>query len=416
MRILLISLGTRGDCEPFLGIGEILRAKGVEVICAFPEQYRKLAEDSGFPFYSLGSEFIALMDTEEGRIALGGDVKGFRKVKATMVLGKKSMPLQSLLVERQKEIFEVCKPDQVIFHPKVMYAIPWSLENHKPAITLATVPFILHKLSAEDAKQYGKLFNPLVCELTNFATAMSIKKITQKYMKTSYNISTIKKAQRQGKVIYTFSQALFKKPIYWGKNTMITGFQERNKQTHFEPSEALSDFLEGHKKILFVTFGSMTNSHPIEKTKEILRIVSKHQIPTIINCSGGGLCEVEGYDKDKVLFLESVPYDWLLHKMYATIHHGGAGTLHSSLKAGCATMAIPHAVDQPMWNEIIEKQQYGPKGISIADFCKGELESKVIELYTNPVYKQNAMKVSTFIQNENNNEQLYRFIVGEEFI
>lgn len=44
MKIILISIGTRGDMEPFLSIGEILKEKGHQVICAFPEQFRDLAE------------------------------------------------------------------------------------------------------------------------------------------------------------------------------------------------------------------------------------------------------------------------------------------------------------------------------------------------------------------------------------
>ena len=46
MKIILISIGIRGDMEPFLAIGEILKEKGHQVICAFPEQFRNLAEDS----------------------------------------------------------------------------------------------------------------------------------------------------------------------------------------------------------------------------------------------------------------------------------------------------------------------------------------------------------------------------------
>lgn len=44
MKIVLISIGTRGDMEPFLAIGEILKEKEHRVICAFPEQFRDLAE------------------------------------------------------------------------------------------------------------------------------------------------------------------------------------------------------------------------------------------------------------------------------------------------------------------------------------------------------------------------------------
>ncbi len=413
MKVLMIALGSRGDCEPFLGIAEVLTARGVEVVCAFPEQYRTLAEEAGYTFYSLGSEFVALMETEAGKVALGGDVKGFKKMKATVALGKQSMPIQSVLVERQKEIFEQCQPDIILFHPKIMLAIPWGLENHIPTIMISTVPFGIHKLSKADAKHYPKVFNPTVCELTNFSTAMAIKKMTKKYVKTPYTTARIKKALLETKVCYTFSQILFKKPSYWGDHTMIAGFQERNKQKHFEPSEELKAFIEKHEKILFVTFGSMTNVNPKEKTEALLRVVTKHKIPTIINISGGGFTKLENEAVDNILFLESVPYDWLLEKVYGTIHHGGAGTLHSSLKAGCATMAIPHAVDQPMWNEMIYKNGFGPKGLPISDFCKGPLEEKIIDLYTNPTYKENALKVSESIKRENDPEAIYRFIVEE---
>ncbi len=64
MKIILISIGTRGDMEPFLSIGEILKEKGHQVICAFPEQFRDLAEKSNLEFDSPGSKFIEMLDSD----------------------------------------------------------------------------------------------------------------------------------------------------------------------------------------------------------------------------------------------------------------------------------------------------------------------------------------------------------------
>jgi UDP:flavonoid glycosyltransferase YjiC (YdhE family) len=52
MKIILLSIGTRGDMEPFLAIGELLKERGHQVICAFPGQFRELAEDSEMEFIS----------------------------------------------------------------------------------------------------------------------------------------------------------------------------------------------------------------------------------------------------------------------------------------------------------------------------------------------------------------------------
>lgn len=70
MKILMICVGTRGDVEPFLAIGEMLRDKGHEVVCAFPEPFRSLVEEVPMAFGSLGSEFLEMLASDEGKAAL----------------------------------------------------------------------------------------------------------------------------------------------------------------------------------------------------------------------------------------------------------------------------------------------------------------------------------------------------------
>jgi sterol 3beta-glucosyltransferase len=54
MKIILTSIGTRGDIEPFLAIGIFLKEKGHQVICAFSERFRELTESCNLEFASLG--------------------------------------------------------------------------------------------------------------------------------------------------------------------------------------------------------------------------------------------------------------------------------------------------------------------------------------------------------------------------
>lgn len=72
MKVFSISIRTRGDMEPFLAIGEILIDIGHQVICAFPEQFRSLVTGTGMGFISLGSEYIALLESDIGKTAMGG--------------------------------------------------------------------------------------------------------------------------------------------------------------------------------------------------------------------------------------------------------------------------------------------------------------------------------------------------------
>ena len=74
MKFLLISIGTRGDMEPFLATAEVLKSRGHEVVCAFPEQFQNLAEDSGIRCHALSKEFIELIGSEDGQMAMGGNI------------------------------------------------------------------------------------------------------------------------------------------------------------------------------------------------------------------------------------------------------------------------------------------------------------------------------------------------------
>ena len=79
MKIILLSIGTRGDMEPFLAIGELLKERGHQVICAFPGQFRELAADSAMEFISLGTEFIEMLDSDVGKAVFGGSGSKLRK-------------------------------------------------------------------------------------------------------------------------------------------------------------------------------------------------------------------------------------------------------------------------------------------------------------------------------------------------
>ena len=122
MKIVLFSVGTRGDMEPFLAIGEILNEKGHQVICAFPEQFRHLAEASGMDFASLGSQFIELLESDAGQKAMGG-ASGLEQFTATLSLAKNQTAANKELVHNQFEIVQAEQPDRIIYNGKTTYPV-----------------------------------------------------------------------------------------------------------------------------------------------------------------------------------------------------------------------------------------------------------------------------------------------------
>jgi UDP:flavonoid glycosyltransferase YjiC (YdhE family) len=261
-------------------------------------------------------------------------------------------------------------------------------------------------------KDFGPVINKLTYNLANFGFAQTNLGTAKKYFK-ELNLSRkrIKHALMCLSIIYTVSPSVFPRPDYWPSNAMVFGFQERDKTANYTPDAELAEFVNQHKKILLVTFGSITNPNPLERSKLFINILEKFNIPTIFNISGGGFAEPQQYNKNLFKFVTSVPYDYIFPKVYGVIHHGGAGTTHSALKYGCATMIIPHTADQPLWDNLVTGLGAGPKGIAINKLSKQSLEPKILDLYTNEVYKANALRLSEKIKSEDFRNDLYDAII-----
>ena len=212
------------------------------------------------------------------------------------------------------------------------------------------------------------------------------------------------------RMLYAVSPHLFPKPPDLPEHTHFIGYHERDKLMHWEPSAALKEFIQKHKKIFFITFGSMRNPKPEANSRLLLGILELLKIPTIVNVYGGGLQKVE-VDENLFHFVDRVPYEWLFPKVHAVIHHGGSGTTHMAAKYGCVQMIIPHIIDQYLWNEVVAKQELGPKGKSIRKINKTWFQKQAEAIWESEKYKKNAQDIGTVMQNEDLAE-VYLDLVG----
>ena len=415
MKIILLSVGTRGDMEPFLAIGNLLKEKGDQVICAFPEQYRSLAEEVNMEFTSLGTKFIELLESDDGKAALGASGSGIRKMMSYIKLARHQTEVNKELVSKQYDLIESEKPDRIVYNGKAMYPIIWELNNRGKAILISPVPYVHYVKDHTHVafnSNYGPFLNKLTYSLANFGLITTVM-ITKKWLKLSGEITRkrIKNALLSNKAIYTISPSLFPKPDYWNENIKVLGYHKLDKAVNWQPDSELNDFLQKHDRILFITFGSMTNPEPEKKTRIFIDILIQNNIPAIINTASGGLVKPEPFDSDLILFIPQIPYDWILPKVYGIIHHGGSGTIHLGLRYGCATMVIPHIIDQFVWNKLIYTMGAGPKGMNIHKINTKNLEPKILELVNNESYKKQAEKVARQMVKEDFRKELYASIV-----
>ena len=416
MKFLLIAIGSRGDVEPFLAVGELLRTNGHEIICQFPEQFRELAEKSDLKFEGLTPDFLNMLYSKDGKMVMGGAGGLFEKIGAFYRIYKKSLGINKRMLTQQYELVKELNPDRIIYSSKATYPVLWEVKNPGKSVNLSPIPYLIHLVKDHGHigfnGNYGEFLNRLTYKLTNYFLAKNIIDSTKEYQKEfGITIKQIKDSLLTKRMVYSISPSFFPVQDYWPNNVSVLGYHERKKTPSWSPTPELEKFIGAHSKILFVTFGSMTNPEPDKKTEIILEILTKNNIPAIINVAAGGLVIPEKYDNHLFHFVSQIPYEWVLPKMYAIMHHGGSGTTHLAVKYGCASMIIPHIMDQHIWNDLNVKLGVGPKGIPVTKLSVNKLKPLITELWLEPSYSDCALKIQAQMANEKLEEELYQNLI-----
>lgn len=396
MKYLLLAIGTRGDVEPFLAIGEKLLKKGHQVIASFPIQYASLAQESKLEFIGLDKAFLEMVDGPIGKRVLGGEGSILERLKSFYQLWKLSINVNRKLFKQQHDIIETTQPDFIIHSLKASVPLAWGQENKGKSILLSPIPCVVHPIQGKSSigfrgKDYGPFLNKLSYQLLAYASIKNLRVYLKKILSEKSSQSELLNVYKGEQAIFTVSPHLINTSGL-PKQARFLGYQERDKKQHWQPESNLEAFVENNPNFLFLTFGSMSNPYPRRKTEAFIEAFKKLKIPAIINTAGGGLMEIKD-TPDSIFFTQSIPYDWVLPKATAVIHHGGAGTTHLGVKYACPSLIFPHIIDQYFWNNTLVDLGIGPKGIPVRKINTERVIPLIKDLWANELFKKNAQRI-----------------------
>jgi UDP:flavonoid glycosyltransferase YjiC (YdhE family) len=165
----------------------------------------------------------------------------------------------------------------------------------------------------------------------------------------------------------------------------VTGYYFRLENQTYQPPAELLSFLDGKDAPVCITFGSMVNRHQ-ERIDRIVRQSLKETGNRGIILSGWS--GIQQSTETDLLYLDSVPHDWLLPRCKMVIHHGGAGTTAAGLRAGIPNIVIPFMGDQSFWGRRVEAIGAGPGPISVEKLSVGNLTHVIIQAGSESIRKQ----------------------------
>lgn len=345
MRIAISTLGTRGDVQPYVALSLGLMRRGHEVQLAAPEQFAGFVAGHGVAFAALPGDFLALLDTPEGKAAVAGG-QGF---SAGFKLLKHVRPLMRQLLDREWQAAREFAPDLLVYHPKSIAAphlaerlgIPTVLASPLPGFTpTAAFPSPLLPFASLGA------LNRLSHQLAIRGGAALFSRVLRTWRRETLELSERGSGARPRLTLYAYSPHVVPVPLDWGRDVAVTGYWFLDAPD-WQPAPALSGFLAAGDKPVYVGFGSMPGLDPVQLGNDVIAALARLGRRGVL-ATGGGALQIK-QAPDHIHVIDAAPHDRLLSLTSAAVHHGGAGTTASALRAGIPMVICPFLGDQPFW-------------------------------------------------------------------
>jgi sterol 3beta-glucosyltransferase len=381
LRVALVTNGSRGDVEPFLGLGLELVALGHEAVVATQAHFEPLARGRGLGFHPVR-----------------GDIQEFTKELLEhgenfgLAMRRAGEMLKDMMREMFEDTLEACREADVVV---------WSTTGYPgrkvaqylgvPAVGMAMQPMFyttgLYPSSVVPEVPPCLLGVPGLGGAYNRASYAATRQLYWQPLRRSLNkaarevlgmrpepfLGPFRDLIHSGEPWLNAWSPAVVPPVPGTAPWMHTvGYViPRDPGPSWRPPDALNDFLESGPAPIYVGFGSMSTRRSERTTEAVLGALRATGSRGILLTGWGGIDNAA--TSDDVFVLDDAPHAWLFERVSAAVHHGGAGTTAASLTAGLPTVTVPFFADQRFWGRRVAAMGAGPEPIAASGLAAGPL-------------------------------------------
>ncbi|MBQ8202437.1 MAG: glycosyltransferase family 1 protein [Clostridia bacterium] len=398
MKITMITIGSTGDVRPYMLLGRELKRRGHDVTVAAFAPFEDMIRNAGLQFFPISGDVVDLMNHLMKPGAVG--VSYLREAEKAI---SKVAPLLLRDLIRAAEGAEamVCNFFGTMYYSVAeKYGIP-CVQTHffpmdpNPLMPISSAPF----------PHLGRWWNRLSYRVGYLLISLLEKRYLTDWRKENglkvRGLRTKPDYSCKGHripAIYATSPLLMPRPDNWDEHIYMSGFWWDESTCEFAPPQELMRFLQSGGKPIYIGFGSMVSGNMDETFQTVREAVEKSGVRAIIATGWAG--EKQPVNTEQIFYADYVPHDWLFGHVSAAVHHGGAGTTASSLRAGLPTLVVPFGGDQPFWGERVYAAGCGPKPVPRDGMTAAQLAEALRDLADNAEYRRNAEAMGAAMRQE----------------
>lgn len=371
MRITVIAIGSRGDVQPYVALGEGLAREGYTVRVATHEPFAPLLEGRGVEFHQVGEDPAELFANERIHSMLGAGtdaLKFMREFRALLMPVTRKLVSDSVAACRGSDAVVLSNVGIIPgFHQIAeVLGAPYCTALLQPVMPTRRFPSPFTPRLPRWVPGRG-LYNLASHKLFLRAFAHFFRHVIP-MLREEHGLPPMSPRQirrdarvADAPVLFGFSPSVIPRPADWPARAHVTGYWFLDAPERWRPPDELREFLAAGPPPVYVGFGSMVSRDPAAATARVVEALGRTGQRGIVLTGSGAF--TDEYLPDEVLALDSAPHDWLFPRMAAVVHHGGAGTTAAGLRSGVPSIVVPFFADQPHWARTVHDLGVGPRPI-----------------------------------------------------
>jgi len=399
MKIALLTIGTRGDVQPYIALGKELQARGHDVVLAAPDNFADWVSEHGLAFHGAGVDMQALLQTPEAKRAMAGNPFAFLPIWRRTVLPMIRASMDATWAAARDA-------DVIVFHPKANGAV--DVAEATSAALVYTAPLPLFPTGAFPffalPGNYGRRLNRLTYGVLQLPR-LFFRGLTNRWRADSLGLGPARwfaplSGPRSALALSlcAVSPALLPRPYAPDDRVHATGPWLLDEGRDWQPDAGLATFLAAGPPPVYIGFGSMTTQAPDKLARAIVDGVLEAGVRAVVATGWGGLDRIAM--PASIHVIDAAPHDTLFPRMAAVVHHGGAGTIHAGLRAGRPTLVCPLGMDQPFWGRRVHALGCGPPPLPLRRLKATRFAAGLRDLTSTPAYRSNAAAIAQAMAND----------------
>lgn len=384
LRVTCLTIGSRGDVQPYIALCKGLLAEGHKPRIATHREFEPWVRQHGIDFAPVEGDPAELM-----RICIEHGMFTYSFLKEA------SSKFRGWIDELLSSAWKACQDtDLLIESPSAMAGIHIAEALAIPYFRAFTMPWTRtraypHAFAVPEHKM-GGAYNYVTYVMFDNVFWTAIAGQVNRWRKKELGLRSTNLDQlHPNKVpfLYNFSPSVVVPPLDYSDWIRVTGYWFLDEGSDFMPPNELTDFISkaraDGKKIVYIGFGSIVVSDPAALTKTVVESVLKADVRCILSkgwsdrLADKSAAVPEVPLPPEILPIKSAPHDWLFSRIDAAAHHGGAGTTGASLRAGLPTIIKPFFGDQFFFGSRVEDLGVGicMKKLNVSVFSRALWEA-----------------------------------------